>query len=237
MKKILLCVWIGIISNLPLFAQNDESAGSQEVRGRSAWFVYTSMPEGLENPVSIMTGDDIVEVTLSKRSASNPVKIPADGILKLVRKVEDPKEPGKIAYLTLAQALVPDDVNKALIIFVPAAKNASGLLFQPRVRDLEKFKNGNSMYLNMTNLKVGIELGDTEILVNPGEDKIQKFDQVTQPTNVAIRYSYYHPEKKEWKILSASTIVIYPTRREICIFSWDPRYERMDYHGITLPEM
>jgi hypothetical protein len=24
-----------------------------------------------------------------------------------------------------------------------------------------------------------------------------------------------------------------PTRREICIFSWDPQYNRVDYHGIT----
>jgi hypothetical protein len=54
---------------------------------------------------------------------------------------------------------------------------------------------------------------------------------------VAVSYSYFHPEKNEWKVLSASTIVLYPTRREICIFSWDPRFKRMDYHGITLPVM
>jgi hypothetical protein len=237
MKYRLLYLLIGILSSSILIAQDEQSGEEKEARGRVAWFIYTSMPEGLENPVSIMSGQEIIQVTLSKRSPSDPVKIPADGILKLVRKIENPKEPGKFIYLTLAQALVPEDVNKALIILIPAAKDASGLLFQPRVKDLEKFKGGNSMYLNMTNLKIGVKLGEESILINPGEDKIQNFTQLSEPTNMAVSYSYFHPEKNEWKILSASTIAIYPTRREICIFSWDPRFERIDYHGITFPVM
>jgi hypothetical protein len=36
-------------------------------------------------------------------------------------------------------------------------------------------------------------------------------------------------------MLSASTIVLQSTRREICIFSWDVSLERVDYHGITFP--
>jgi hypothetical protein len=232
-----LNLWIIVFFPYSLVAQDEESNEDPKVKGRVAWFVYTSMPEGLENPVSIMSGKDIVEVTLSKRSPSDPVKIPADGILKIVRKVEDPKEPGKFVYLTLDQALVPEGVNKALIILIPAAKNASGLLFQPRVKDLAKFKGGDSMYLNMTNLKIGVKLGEEKILINPGEDKIKNSDQVSEPTNMAVSYSYFHPEKNEWKIISASTIAIYPTRREICIFSWDPRFERINYHGITFPVM
>jgi hypothetical protein len=93
------------------------------------------------------------------------------------------------------------------------------------------------MYLNMTNLKVGVKLGESNILINPGENKIHKSTNNSEPTNVAVSYSFFHPEKNEWKVLSASTIVLYPTRREICIFSWDPRFKRMDYHGITLPVM
>ena len=93
------------------------------------------------------------------------------------------------------------------------------------------------MYLNMTNMKIGVKLGEEKILVNPGEDKIQNSDQVSEPTNETVSYSYFHPEKTEWKIISASTVAIYPTRREICIFSWDPRFDRIDYHGITFPVM
>jgi hypothetical protein len=52
---------------------------------------------------------------------------------------------------------------------------------------------------------------------------------------VPIRYSYFHPVIKVWKMLSASTVVLRSTRREIWIFSWDPRFKRVDYHGITFP--
>jgi hypothetical protein len=50
-----------------------------------------------------------------------------------------------------------------------------------------------------------------------------------------IRYRYFHPVENEWKMLSASTVGIMPTRREICIFSYDERFKRIDYHGITFP--
>jgi hypothetical protein len=205
MKYRLLYLCIGILSSSLLIAQDEESGKEKEVNGRAAWFVYTSMPEGLENPVSIMSGEEIIQVTLSKRSPSEPVRIPADGILKLVRKIENADKPEKPSYQILAQALVPEGVNKALVILVPAAKNASGLLFQPKVKDLETFKGGDSMYLNMTNLKVGVRLGDANILINPGEHKIQKSNYGSEPTNVAVSYSYFHPEKNEWKVLSAST--------------------------------
>lgn len=36
-------------------------------------------------------------------------------------------------------------------------------------------------------------------------------------------------------LLRASPVVLLPTRREICIFSWDPRFGRIDYHGLTFP--
>jgi hypothetical protein len=195
------------------------------------------MPEGLENPVSVMTGKDIVSVTLSKRAPSDPVKIPADGLLRIVRKVENPDDPKKPLYITLAQAMVPEGVVDALIILTPAVKNPKGLVFQSKVLDLAHFKGGNSLYLNMTQLQVRVDLGKANMVVKPGEIKIHDDPSLSEPTNIPIRYSYYHTEKKEWKLLSASTIVAYPTRREICIFSWDPRYNRIDYHGITFPVM
>ena len=50
-----------------------------------------------------------------------------------------------------------------------------------------------------------------------------------------IRYNYFHPVQQKWKMLSASTIVLYSTRRDICIFGWDPKYDRIEKHGITFP--
>jgi hypothetical protein len=44
---------------------------------------------------------------------------------------------------------------------------------------------------------------------------------------------FQSPSDAVW--LSASTVVLQSTRREICIFSWDAGLERVDYHGITFP--
>jgi hypothetical protein len=219
----------------PSTAQNETTDEPRKPRGRMAWFVSTSMPQGLENPVSIMSGTDVVQVTLSKRAPSEPVKIPEDGILRMVRKIEPPKEPGKTEYLTLAQATIPETVDKALVILVPVEKNPQGRLFQAKIQNLASFSGGDSLYLNLTNVKVGVEMGKTKLEIKPGEVSIYDAPNVAEPLEIPLRYSYFNPVKQQWQVLSASTIVLYPTRREICIFSWDPRFKRVDYHGITFP--
>jgi len=235
MKNVFLCLLVGFSAVSSLIAQDDDGNEPHKARGRVAWFVYTSMPEGLENPVSIMSGEDLIEVTLSKRSPSRPVKIPADGILRIVRKVDNPEDPGKPAYLTIAQAKVADGVKKALIVLMPVSKNSRGLLFQTKIQDLATFKGGDWLYLNMTNLEVSVVLAKTKLRIKPGAFGTYDAPPLSEPVNIPILYSYYHPVEKEWRMLSASTVVLRPTRREICIFSWDERFKRIDYHGITFP--
>ena len=235
MKTVLLHLWIGCCAVAPLTAQNNATNEPRQAKGRVAWLVYTSMPEGLENPVTVMTGKDLIQLTLSKRAVSEPVKIPADGIIRVVRKVENPQDPAKPSYLTLAQATVPEGLDKALIILVPLAKPQNDRVFQAKVQDLAAFKGGDYLYLNLTTLNVGVEMGTTKIALKPGETKIYDAPELTESTNVEVRYSFYHPTEQQWKMLSASTVVLRSTRREICIFSWDPKFGRVDYHGITFP--
>lgn len=206
-------------------------------RGRVASFVYTSLPQGLENPVTVMVGENISEVVLSKLSPSDPVKIPADGIVRIVRKLENPKDPENPRYLTLAQATVPDSVVKAVIILVPMAKNTHGLLFQTKVLDLATIKGGDCMFLNMTNLKIGVELGKASILIKPGQIKTHNPFRESKAVSLPIRLSYYHPKRREWAMITASTVALYPTRRELCIFNWDRRFNRVDFESITLPTL
>jgi hypothetical protein len=235
MKTVLLHLWLGFFAVSPLLAQKDATSEPRQAKGRVAWFIYTSMPEGLENPVSVMTGKDLIQLTLSKRSPSEPVKIPADGILRVVRKVANPDDPAKPNYLTLAQAIIPDGVGKALIILAPVAKPDSALVFQAKVQDLAAFTGGDYLYLNLTTLNIAVEMGTTKIGLKPGETKIYDAPELTESTNVPVRYSFFHPTQQQWQVLSASTVVLRSTRREICIFSWDPRFGRVDYHGITFP--
>lgn len=208
----------------------------RQARGRVAHMVYTSMPEGIENPVKVMSGTEVVSLELSKRMASEPVKIPADGIIRIVRPVAGPAEPGKPAFMTLAQAVVPEGIDKALIILIPTPKKpGSDLVFRTQIQDLAAFKGGDFLCLNLTNLNVQVEMGKEKLILKPGETRIFDAPALAQPTNVPTRYSFFQPVEKKWKMLSASTIVLQATRREICIFSWDTSLERVDYHGITFP--
>lgn len=235
MKNVLLSLCLGFCAASLLFAQDKGSGEPRQAKGRVAWFIYTSVPEGLENPVSIMSGKNISQVLLSKLSPSDPVKIPADGILRIVRKIENPQDPEKPQYLTLAQATVPETVSNAIIILMPVAKNSNGLLFQTKVQDLAALKGGDTMFLNMTNLKIGVELGKAKIEIDPGQVKIHNPLGASKSVSLPIRLSYFHPERKEWAMITASTVALYSTRREICIFNWDSRFNRVDYESITFP--
>lgn len=242
MHKPILSAFIWLL-HLTCFAYGQEQQATVDAddgkkpAGRVAWFINTSMPDGLENPVSVLSGDDLVQITLSKRSHSAPVNIPKDGILKIVRKLDKPVAADQTPYLTLAQVLIPEGVGKALVILTPAAANPLGLVFDTKAQDLASFQGGDCMYLNMTNVKIGIDLGGEKTQVDPGETKIIRSKTREEPINLTIRYFFHHPKKEEWKILSSSTIALYPTRREICIFTLDPRFKRIDYHGITFPVM
>ncbi|MFM7182059.1 MAG: hypothetical protein ACKO2G_11425 [Verrucomicrobiales bacterium] len=219
----------------PLFAQAQTPAEPQAPRGRVAWFVCTAIPEGLENPIGYMSGADVGEVTLSKRSPSEAVKIPEDGVVRLVRKIPNPEDPAKPKFLTLAQGAVPEGVNQALLILVPTSQKPGEMVFNTKVQDLARFKNGDWMYLNLTTQDVRVDMGKTVIPLKSGAMAFFDASAYKEPTNLPIRYSFLRKEDQQWQMLSASTIVIYPTRREMCIFSWDEQFNRISYHGITLP--
>lgn len=235
MKNLLIHFLVLLCGGLALAAEKADDSAARQPRGRLAWFVYTSLPKDIENPVDVMTDSKITRVMLSARAASAPVRIPADGVIRIVRKVDDPKNPAKFTYLTLAQAAVADGVAEALIILIPITNPQDSRVFHARVQDLASFKGGDSLYLNLTNLNIGVELGKTSIPIKPGETKIHNAPPLDKPTDIPIRYSFYQPVQKKWQTISASTIVQQATRREICIFSWDPRFERVDYRGITFP--
>lgn len=186
--------------------------------------------------MSVLTGKSLTEVLLSKLSPSDPVKVPADGILRIVRKVEPPKDPQNPEYLTLAQATIPDGVTDALVILMPAAKGANGLLFHTKVQDLAAMKGGDTMFLNMTNLRIGIELGTAKFEVEPANTKVHNPLGSSKSVSLPIRLSFFHPGKKQWDVITASTVALYSTRREMCIFNWDHRFNRVDFESITFPE-
>lgn len=238
-----------IFSLITMFAQaqdsNDVTEGSNEpvpgeimkkITGRKAWFLCTAIPENVQNPVSVMVEDKIHEVTLSIRNMSDPFPVRGEGIVKIVKEVPNPEKPNSFIFEVLAEAKVPDHIDKALIILVPAIqKEGRKLLFMSKVLDLKDFKGGDYLYLNLSPKNIGITLGEERSVLKPGELKIQNNREVTAAVNKVFSIHYQSPEEDKWKMIVATTIVVQPTRREICILHWDEKAGRVDYRGATFP--
>ena len=235
MNRYLCCLGFLFAGILPLAGQSDSGSDTKREAGRTAWFACLSMPDGLKNPVKVLAGGKLSELELPEFMASDPVKVPDDGMLRIVREVPDPQNQGKTKYLVLAEAKIPDKVREALIILTPLAKPEGDLIFQAQVQDLAAFKGGDRLFINLSDTNIGIELGDTQIAIPARQAKIYAAPNLTKPTNMPIMYRFYHPEEKVWKMFSASTVVLRPTRREICIFESGSRLGNIKNHKILFP--
>ncbi|HSP43148.1 MAG TPA: hypothetical protein VLO11_09770, partial [Luteolibacter sp.] len=235
MRKVYCYMALLLSGILPLAAQSGSGGDRRAGGGRSAWFACIDIPEGLENPVKVMGGNQLTELELPKFMASAPVDIPADGILRIVREAADAGSPDKPEYQVLAEAKIPNGVREALVILAPIAKPEGDLLFRSKVQDLADFKGGDRLYINLSTTQIRVRLGKTTVAVAPGQTNIFESPALAKPANVPIMYEFYHPERNEWKILSASTVVLRPTRREICVFNSGTRIGNIKKHGILFP--
>ena len=143
----------------------------------------------------------------------------------------------KTKYLVLAEAKIPDNVREALIILMPLPKPEGDLIFQAKVQDLAAFKGGDRLFINLSDTDIAVQLGDVTTAVPAKQTKIYAASKLAKPTNMPISYRFYHPEEKKWKLLSASTVVLRPTRREICIFNNGSRLGNIEKHNIPFPVM
>lgn len=215
--------------------EDTPTAAPKPKGGRVAWIAYTTLPDEVENPVKILAGKDITRLTLSMQMPSGPVRIPADGILRLIKEVPDPREAGKTTHVTLAQAAIPENVNKALVILVTLPKPKGDLLFASKVQNLADFKGGDWLFLNLTSAEIGVQLGADKLAIKPGGTEIQRLTNLTKATSMPVSLNYRLPPAKEWQHITASTVAAMPSRREICIFSMHPEYGNITYNGITFP--
>jgi hypothetical protein len=235
MKKILqlIFLWHALVSISCAQTPSDPSAS--KTKGKEARFVYTSLPQGVTNPITILRGEELVKVHLSLRSPSEPVKIPADGIVRIVSEQPNPQEPTKPKIVTIGVAKVADTVSKCLVILIPTVDKKDGILLETRVVDFANYKGGNNLFLNMSRKKIAVDIAKKTIEVDPNEHKIFDVPATPNPENVQMRFRFLDTETKKWQIITGSTIVMYPTRREMCIFGWDTKFERINYRGITIP--
>ena len=232
-----LCYALALLSGiLPLSGQSDPESEKPRKPGRAAWFACISdLPEGVGNPVKVMSGEDLTDLELPRFMTSEPVKIAADGIVRIVRVVPDPENPTKPKILVLAEAIIAEGVREALIILAPLPAPKGDLMFLTKVQDLASFKGGDRLYLNMSTSQIRVRLGKDNVTVAPGQANIYESPALAKPENVAIMYEFYAPEEKKWKMITASTVVLRPTRREICVFNTGTRPGNIRNQKILFP--
>ena len=205
-----------------------------KIQGRKAWIMCTSIPEKVPNPVSVLVDGEVHKITLSIRHMSDPFPIRGDGAVRLIKTVPDPKQEGKMTFDVLAQAVVPKTTQEALIIMAPAPSDSKHA-FQCKVLDLKEFQGGDYMYLNLSPRKIVITLGEEKQPLEPGSLEIQTNREIRKATNTPLSFHYFSENENKWKLITATTVVVQPTRREICVFSWDSERERIQFKGATFP--
>ena len=216
--------------SFPVLAQENEE--KKQAKGRVVHFACTGIPKDLENPVLVRSGKKITKLPINRRMASDAVKIPASGIIEWVVKSD---KPDGDPYLVIARAKVPDGMSKALVILVPRHEPKGALLFSAVVQNLSSFRGGDYLFLNLTKTEVSVQMGKKKLRIKSGKRRVYKARGLKKSKNLPVKYACFDTRKSKWKLLSASTIVLRRTRREICIFHWDSKHQRVNYHGITFP--
>lgn len=221
---------------LPWTASGQSETGEPDEngkpKGRLAWIMATSLPKDVESPIKVLIGEDeLVEVKIMKRQMGRPIKIPKEGMLHVVKPVMDSE--GDPGYERHVSVKVPDGVKKALVVLSPVPNLPAPLKFRARVVDLDKFKGGDALFVNLTGVEIGVVLGDQKRTLEPGDMEMIDLGQFDGSKNAIVSYHYRAPGEEKWNLISASTTVLRSTRREMLIFSYDEQLGQVDYHGIS----
>lgn len=237
MKTAVFYLFLGMCVVAPSVAQEPGTGDKpHEAKGRLAWFVYLELPKDVESTLRLLTGGKLSDLALSESSPSMPVPIPADGIIQIVKEGPDPKNDGSSKYATLGKIVIPDSMRHVLVLLSPSVKNAGDeMIFRNKLINLDSFKGGGQLFINTTGSKVGVEIGSSKLLVNPGDMKIETVGREATPGTVPFRYSYFDAGKNKWTQFSASVDITTSLQREIRIFYINQLTGKIRCRGIVFP--
>lgn len=215
-----------------------EESPLTDEKQRKVTIACVGMPEGLSNPLLLKNRDDQVEVILSRGMSSGPYRMPASGRFELLREIASPG-PDQPGFIPVAIADLPPGINNALLILIPQVKpdiDKPGGAFRVLIRDLDAFKGGEYLFMNLASSPVAVDFGGQRMALRPGGSQIARAAEPGgEPVNVPTSYFRKNLQApgEPWKRISSSTLVAYPTRREICLFYGDG--DRVRYCGLTIP--
>ena len=231
MKEIAIFCYLFLLIATGLCAQEADTREKATTKGRSAWIITTDIPEGIGNPVTLLSGETYKEFILSKREPTEAVQIPADGLIQILQKTQNPENP---SYSKLAEIRIDKQIQNVLIILVPVIKDPEKPVFEAKLQDLSTFKKGDWLFVNTSKFSVSVETDHEKLSMDPDQSKIWAASASGPTTKLSMRYRPDGKEADTWKLISSSSVAIYDTRREICILSWSERHSRMDFNGFTL---
>ena len=238
---ILKSAWFGCMALVMATCLSAQPAplGQDKEPGRRAWIVMAQIPEDVANPLPVMSGGGLHEVRLHPRDVGDAVPVDETGLIRVVKASNKPD--GEIVYEDLARCTMAKGMREALIVLVPReGKEGEGeeaLMFKSKVIDLSKFKAGGCLYVNLVKTKIGITIGEEKTMVPPGGMEFINLPGEEKAVVKPIRFFYEIPKKpdvpeSEWKLMTASRMAIYRSRREICIFFYDKEIENVNFRGI-----
>jgi len=220
-----------LVSMYWAFAQVATAQG-QGKSERKAWIMTTALPDDVTNPLKIISDGELEELKIYTRSIGQPVKVDATGIVRAVKEVIG--EDGEVLYENLSMSIVPEGVREALIVLVPRKEGAGGLRFNSKVIDLAEFKAGGILYVNLVGTSIGIAIGKQKAVVKPGGMEFINPLEGSNKEVIHIGFFYEVPAKPnaEWKLMTSFKMAIYASRREVCIFFYNPKIGNVDFRGI-----
>lgn len=231
MKGIVIFCYFSLLIPNWLCAQEADIRNKETTKGRSAWIITTEIPEGISNPVTLLSGETHKELVLSKREPTQAVSIPADGLIQILQKTDNSD---KASYSSLGEIRIDKAIQNALVILVPVLKDTDKPAFEAKIQDLSTFKKGDWLFINNSKFNVSVETDHEKLLIDPDHTKIWTASASGTTTKLSMKYRPDEKEADTWKLISSSSVAIYDTRREICILSWNEKHSRMDFNGTTL---
>lgn len=226
-------IWIFTILLSSVYAQDTDKPESTAEKGttRRTWILAASLPEKIESPLNIFAGSKLSELIISKRTVGAPMNVPQDGVIQVVKRTQP--EEGKTLQEVLVSVKIPEDMKESLVILVPDTTLDPPLLFKSLIVDLEKFRDGHGLFVNLTQYEIGVVLEDRQTSILPGQFGIAKIIELEGAGSTSISYKYRPSKDENWSLISASSVSPQNTTRQILIFNYDKELSQIDYHGMN----
>lgn len=228
----LLVAALGLLFCLPAVAQEE-----QEVKGRSLRVACVTVapesPESLWMAFKKKSTVNLVEIPLSTRSPGQPVKLsPGNTRVILGQKTGNEETPIE------AQAIVnvPAEVRRGIALLIPNGKK-QGLRYHAHVIDEADYKYGDVYLLNLTTNPFQVRIAGRKINLTKGKSYIYKPSNrekaVNAPVQIYCKFSNTGTTIEKWRLVTASTWRLRPTRKEFCVFYWNTQMGRPAIKALT----